>query len=570
MRDSRAGTLYVLRPLALAMLMASGAQTHATTFELDDGRISGRFNTSLSTGISVSTANPDKDLLPTVYGGHAGGINGNDGRQNFKAGDVISRIVKGNAELALSRDNVGAVVSGKFWYDDLLENGEGRFKDFDDSGFEPLARFSGVELMDAYVWGEFQLGERPVDVRLGRQVLSWGESTFIQGGINVINPVDANAINSPGVEIKEALLPVNLLSLSLGVSENLSASAFYQLEWESTVLPGCGTFFAQSDAVPPGCGPLYAVSSLTEEQQENLQLVNPMLPAGSNMVIPRQADDKPGDRGQWGLRLDYFAESLNNTEFGLYVMNYHSRLPYTAATTADYDKRPGSGFFLPGVTNNPAYGGSPRNPLAQAPGYRVVFPENIRLYGLSFNTSGPGGISIAGELSHRPNMPVAINGQDFLYATGFLDTESPIVDELFGLNIVQPGTGPILAKAAGLYSTDVSGHRRKPVSQFQISAIHTLNNIWGGRESAADRRSRRRPRGRPRIQGQPEIRPGRALRLGRERDRHRLQESATELGLLQTRRLHHALVLGLRRPRQPDLQQPAAGHHSDAVACLAT
>ncbi len=464
--------------LVFTLLAVNSTLCHAATFELDNG-ISGRWDTSLSTGMSISTSDPDRNLLPTVYDGRAAGINGNDGRMNFKAGDTISRVVKGTTELALSRDNLGLQISGKFWHDDLLENGDARFKDFDDSGFDSLAKFSGAELMDAYVWGEFQLNDRPLDLRLGQQVLSWGESTFIQGGLNVINPIDANALTTPGVEIKEALIPVNLFNLSLGISENLSTSAFYQLEWRATVQPGCGTFFAQSDASQPGCGPLYAVSGRTEAQQENMQLVNPLLPAGANMVIPRISDDTPADAGQWGVRLDYFAEELNSTELAFYVMNYHSRLPYTNAITADYSKRPGSGFFLPGVTNNPLYGGSNAKPLAQAPLYHMAFPEDIRLYGISFNTSGPWGISMSGELSHRPNQPIAINGQDFLYASGFLDTESPIVDELFGLDIQAPGSGPILAKAAGLYGTQVQGYRRKPVSQLQLTAMQTFSDIWG-------------------------------------------------------------------------------------------
>ncbi len=459
-------------------LAALPMHTQAMTFELADGEVYGQLNTSLSFGVSYSTANPDKKLIPTAYGGSAAGINGNDGRQNFEKGDVISRIFKGSTELSLNYQNFGAVAGVKYWYDDALENGEGKFKDFDDSGFDDLAKFSGIELMDAYLWGEFDVADRPLDVRVGRQVLSWGESTFIQGGINIINPVDVNAINRPGVEIKEALLPVNMISLSFGLTENISASAFYQLEWQSTVLPGCGTFFAASDSIQPGCGPLYAVSGLTEEQQEHMSLVNPALPDSANMVLPRLSDDSPADTGQWGIALNYFAEWLNDTEFGLYMINYHSRLPYVAAQTADYDDRPGNGFFLNGISNNPAYGDA-TIPMVKGPEYQAVFPEDIRLYGASFNTSGPLGMSVSGEVSYRPDMPIAINGQDFLYATGFLDVASPIVDELFDLNIVQPGSGPILARNAGLYNQRVEGYRKKPVTQFQTTMIHSMNDILG-------------------------------------------------------------------------------------------
>jgi len=109
--------------LVFTLLAVNSTLCHAATFELDNG-ISGRWDTSLSTGMSISTSDPDRNLLPTVYDGRAAGINGNDGRMNFKAGDTISRVVKGTTELALSRDNLGLQISGKFWHDDLLENGD--------------------------------------------------------------------------------------------------------------------------------------------------------------------------------------------------------------------------------------------------------------------------------------------------------------------------------------------------------------------------------------------------------------------------------------------------------------
>ncbi|HBN9562032.1 TPA: DUF1302 family protein [Pseudomonas aeruginosa] len=110
MHKFRRGRGAILYPL----LALNGALCQAATFELDNG-ISGRWDTSLSAGLSISTSNPDKPLLPIAYGGSAAGINGNDGRQNFKAGDTFSRRVKAISELALSRDNLGLQISGKFW-----------------------------------------------------------------------------------------------------------------------------------------------------------------------------------------------------------------------------------------------------------------------------------------------------------------------------------------------------------------------------------------------------------------------------------------------------------------------
>ena len=64
-----------------------------------------------------------------------------------------------------------------------------------------------AELLDLYAYGKFDIGGRGLFVRAGNQVVSWGESTFIQNGINVLNPVDVGKLRAPGAELKEALSP---------------------------------------------------------------------------------------------------------------------------------------------------------------------------------------------------------------------------------------------------------------------------------------------------------------------------------------------------------------------------
>ena len=51
------------------------------------------------------------------------------------------------------------------------------------------------------------------------------------------------------------------------------------------------------------------------------------------LAVQRGGDATPADSGQYGIALRYFAEQLNNTEFGFYFMNYHSRLPVVSART---------------------------------------------------------------------------------------------------------------------------------------------------------------------------------------------------------------------------------------------
>ncbi|CAM3800483.1 DUF1302 domain-containing protein [Parendozoicomonas haliclonae] len=470
---------YPLHPLSLAVLLnsalASGTAM-AISFDGLDGELTGTLNTTVSAGISISTADPDSQLYShgdskslSIKPGTGVGPNADNGRLNFAKGDVISNQYKGLTELSLEYRNYGFKGSVKYWYDHWLETKSGRYTEFDDSGFDDMASFSGIELLEAYGWTYFDIGNMPVDIRLGKQVLSWGESTFIQGSVNVINPVDAAAFNRPGVEIKEGLLPVEMLYGSIGLTPEVTMEAFYQLNWRPTVQDGCNTFFAATDAIQPGCGPIFTSATLSPEEQSMIT------PLGGNVIIDRTADKLPGDNGQWGASLKYYAEALNGTEFGLYFINYHSRLPYLSAVNADQNQfRPlmpnplAPGFFGPAgdidfyvpAINHPQLGTIRPAGFVQGATYHAVYPENIRLYGLSFNTSLDSGWSLSGEVTYRPNMPLQINVNDLLASAA------------------AGGSTP------ADYGQLTEGYVRKPVTQLQITAINTFPQVLGASELA--------------------------------------------------------------------------------------
>src|SRR5207248_10123645 len=95
----------------------------------------------------------------------------------------------------------------------------------------------GAEWLDLYARAKYTLaGNMPLDLRLGRQVLSLGESTFIPNGINVVNAVDLSKLRVPGSELKEALLPVNMLRASVGITPSLSLEGFWLLEFRRNEL----------------------------------------------------------------------------------------------------------------------------------------------------------------------------------------------------------------------------------------------------------------------------------------------------------------------------------------------
>jgi len=325
-----------------------------------------------------------------------GSINTDDGRLNFDSGDLIGGNAKVNHDFLLEYDNFTVFSRFYYFYDAVLDD-----ENVGRSGLSERARDSvgrSIELLDLYVSGNFNLGELPLNIRLGKQVVSWGEGTFILNGINVVNPIDVGAFRRPGAEIKEGLLPVPLAYLSLGLPANLSLEAFYQFKFEPYSIDPSGSPFSGADIVSRfnenGLGNLggrsYTSGSLLDGTRRNCAgdsdaaagsitdgsgdtssagtlnnnglsgavnlglLPSPGCTAGALIdfltpntlglaerdrnlrgdvdVVFRGQDINPENDGQYGLALRWYSEELGATEFSLFYMNYHSRLPFLQIT----------------------------------------------------------------------------------------------------------------------------------------------------------------------------------------------------------------------------------------------
>ncbi len=443
--------------LTLAVALGSLAPSaQAVTFNI--GEIEGQLDSSLSVGASWAMRGADPDLVGGTNGGTSNATANDDGRLNFKKGETFSKIFKGIHDLELKYGDTGVFLRGKYWYDFELKDESRLHKDIDDHNRKTGAQSSGVELLDAFIYHNYAIDNLPGSVRLGKQVVSWGESTFIGNGINAINPVDAAAFRRPGAEIKEGLIPVNMLFASQGITEQLSAEAFYQLDWEQTVVDNCGTFFG-SDTIADGCddsftvGAPAAVSGLMPFA--NLMGVE-ITPEG--LHVPRSGDRDARDGGQWGLALRWMGDE---TEYGAYAMNYHSRLPYLGLTTPNAAAIAHAAALPVGGLAGPLGQSS----LLGNSHYFFEYPEDIRLYGLSFATTLPSGTAWAGEVSYRPNMPLAFNAIDA--------TNSPV------LHVIN---GAISGGAAGALATadeDLSAYKRKEVTQAQTTLTHFFERVMG-------------------------------------------------------------------------------------------
>lgn len=445
--------------LPLAVSLASTLAGPAFGVSFNVGEIEGQFDSSLSVGASWSTQQPNKNLIGVNNGGHGLSQTSDDGHLNFKSGETFSKIFKGIHDLELKYGDTGVFVRGKYWYDFELKDESRPFKDISDDNRKEGAKSAGGEILDAFVYHNYSIADQPGSVRLGKQVVSWGESTFIGGGINSINPIDVSAFRRPGAEIKEGLIPVNMFYVSQSLTENLSAEAFYQLEWDQTVVDNCGTFFSQPDIIADGC-------------DNNLRVLNKRstIPAAAlptltrlgvdvdneGVLVRRAGDRDARDSGQRGASFKYMFDPLD-TEFGAYFMNYHSRAPIFSATGA-----PASTFA--GVRALPAQLQA-LAPLIVAgnSSYFVEYPEDIRLYGLSFSTTLPTGTAWSGEVSYRPNAPVQLNSTDILFAG-----VRPLGGALTNASLLSAPPG-----------TDLHGYRRKEITQFQTTLTHFFDQVMG-------------------------------------------------------------------------------------------
>lgn len=501
-RTTRQG-FFQPKTLALAVALGTAAPAYAINFNI--GELEGQFDSSMSVGASWSMADRDMDLVGQANGGTGYTQTGDDGRLNFKKGETFSKIFKGVHDLELRYRDSGAFVRGKYWYDFELKDENRLFKDISDDGRKQAAKASGAEILDAFLYHNYSINDLPGTVRVGKQVVSWGESTFIGNSINSINPVDAAAFRRPGAEIKEGLIPVNMVYLSQSLTDRLSMETFYQLSWKQTIVDNCGTFFASNDVAANGCNDNYRllnsdlVTLLGGVDGLN-QLMPGWAPASTSdigishnqegMLIRRGKDNTARDDGQWGLALRWQGD---NTEYGAYFMNYHSRTPFLSVQNADASvlTMANIGAAMQGIYNalgisamgqqgwamngQPWAGAIPPTPGSQAiadlqlnaqslagaalavgnGSYFMDYPEDIRLYGLSFSTVLPTGTAWQGEISYRPNAPVQINTQDMTLA------------------LIGAATG---ASTPGAVQ---SGYDRKEITQVQTTFTHFFDQVLG-------------------------------------------------------------------------------------------
>ena len=347
--------------LMLAVGACLGAGAQAMTFETESLR--GSFDSTITVGTGIRVKEPGCSLITAGASGSGAPAGclaptsalGDQGNLNYAKGDAFTTYVKGSHELLLKLPSEVTFLGRVNWIRDVTATDTTGFL----SATSPPTLTGGLaddargdlrfkaRLLDFWVSKSFQVGEEQARVRIGNQVINWGESLFLAGGINSTNAVDVMRASQPGTQLKEVLLPAPMISVASGLGHGFNVEAYLQSHWNGNYMPPSGSYWSTAN----GLGRGHDAYGLVEV--------------------------KPKNSGQWGMALRYQPEgtSLN---LGLYALNYQDK----------------------GVNFSTNAGGTGKAGWAVA--------ENRRLYGVSANMP-LGDWAVGTELSYRPKDAVALN-----------------------------------------------------------------------------------------------------------------------------------------------------------------
>ncbi|WP_193073429.1 DUF1302 domain-containing protein [Pseudomonas sp. FME51] len=350
--------------LSVSLVCVNNIQ--AAEFDTGNPDLIGRWDNTIRYNLGVRAEDRDNAL----------GNNATYDESNYKfdRGDVVTNRldVMSEFELAYKKDH-GLRISGAAWYDQAYADtdveinpgnvyypgapaGPSTTSYFDDRYSSHTKRYhrglSG-ELLDAFVFTRFYVGDAPVSVRAGRHTLYWGNGLLIPGhAVSYAQaPLDGRkAQANPGTETREIFLPLAQLSGQAQVTDRLSLAAQYFLEWDSTRAPEGGTYLASADVALAGPD---------------------RLPVAPGFAFPIEDPLEPDNRGNWGVMARYSLDFMQS-DISAFYREFDDYTPWGLQTG------PGSA--------------------------RYVYPEDIKLYGLSWS-AGPvlGGASVGVDLSYREN-----------------------------------------------------------------------------------------------------------------------------------------------------------------------
>lgn len=369
-----------------------------------------------------------------------------DGNLNYGQYDLTSAVARLKADMALTWGETLVKLSGIGFFDAVNVDA---WDYHPDTTHQPgrtrrsqaVERDLGtdIDLLQAYISHSFDAAGHTVNVAVGQQVLRWGESNLVAlNSLAEINPPDENIFWMPGAQIPDAFQPVPLAVISADLTDTLDAEVFYQFGWRPARAAAAGGFMSLFEAAN-GRDYFILTQGQTPEDPTGEHHISGLatLLTDSSATARMIGSNDPQDGSQYGLRLNWRVdELLGGTQFSFYAANYHSRVPYLSMVAGDESCIRDSTNIVGAVLDCPLLvsgsldladllyhyvgidlGGIPPIDIDLSNGNDALpfdtpkgfldYPENIQMYGISFNTT-VGSWSLSGEYAYRPNMPLQV------------------------------------------------------------------------------------------------------------------------------------------------------------------
>lgn len=346
-------------------------QASAVTLDLGNPDWEARWDNTMRYNVGMRMEGRDPKIANDI------GLQNSD--YSFNRGDLVTNRFDLISEFDLIYQNrMGMRVSGNGWYDASYDGRVGYNPGQSPSGlpYSNIGSYEGNrysnytrryyegpsgELLDAFVFYQFDAGDIPVNVKAGRHNIYWGESLF-----NAVNGIAysqgamslAKATANPGTEAKELYLPLSQISTQLGLTDTLALQAQYYFDWEASRYAEGGTYLGASDYLLNGPDRLFL---------RNVTGVGP--------IFAQHIDAREGKKqGDWGINLRWTPMALDGTTLGIYYRQFDEKLPWLLINTSN----------------------------ASNLTYRESYARDTRLLGLSMATSVYG-LAIGSELVYRHN-----------------------------------------------------------------------------------------------------------------------------------------------------------------------
>ena len=375
--------------------------------------------------------------------------NADDGNRAFDKGSMTSNRADLLSEFDAQRDGYGIRLSAAAWYDTVYNRSNDNTSAITANKYTvPYNQFTNgteevagrkAEMLDWFVFGHNDIGDKKLTYRLGQHSLIWGTTMFFgaNGIAKGMAPVDVYKLNIPGTQAKETTMPVPQLSSALQLTDDTSIEAYVQFKYRSTRLNPASSYLSTTDMLGDGAERMFIGNASGNRCGATTV---PISQRFNNCYLNYAGMDEGNSSNNYGFALNTRSD-LIDTDFGFYFTNYRdmSQVIQTNTTSGTY---------------------------------KLIVPtEPVRSLGMSASKV-LGEANVGLEVSMRDNQPLAVKegvvtNVDSSYVTGRTAHLNLSATTLFGATSLWGGSS-LVGEFAANHVLDIDDVRTRVAGRYAV------------------------------------------------------------------------------------------------------